>query len=223
VVAKASEAQATAALNTAYAAWVGLVVALITTIVAGLAARFAYLASKAARDTVNVLSEVEQASIAVTLDAFDVFNDGPYDPATSKITGPKMLRFNVLAHNLGRSTAVIVQAAAGWTETQSLEENRALLGPPKSYIVKPAESAMLDLHVITETSQLEESNFLWVLVSFNAPLRGLRLVRYCFEVWGVNSNVPYVERQRDEWDPNDKGRKFTPTGTIQSFVMTPVR
>jgi hypothetical protein len=220
VTAVATVRQAEAADSFNRLAYVEIGVGLAMAFVTFFAAKFAKDAAKAARDTVKAFTEVEAANIVVTLEAFSTFNDGPYDPALGTTTGKKVLKFDVLAHNLGRSTAIIVHAGASWSDTETVDETLALIAPPRTYIVKPAEGVKLDLHAHTGSHDLGKLKFLWVLIIYDAPLRPQRFIRYCFEVWGLNSNVPYIERSREEWDPKEMGerRKWTPTGTIQSFV-----
>lgn len=216
---------ADAAGSAADAAWffgsAGFVLGLLTLGAAGAAAVFAFMGARAARDTVNAFTTVERANIVVTLENFRE-EGGIYDAMTGSVIRKNITQsFDVLANNLGRSTAIIVHAGSGWDDSMAVKENMALLGPPKTYFVKPAASAKLDLHCNRSNAQMNEFPYLWVLVSFNSPLRGLRFVRYCFEVWGPNSSVPYIERSREEWGAEDKdkqgNRRWTPTGTIQSF------
>ena len=215
--ADAAQAQAWTNYDLARMALWGTIGGFLTLIAASLAAYFAREAAKATRDTVNVFTEVERANIVVTLGTFEEWG-GFYDPATGTTgTNPteERLSFSVSAHNVGRSTAIIMRAAAGWHDAKSLPENMALIGPLKTYIVEPAKNAALELHTSHLISELDKLRFFWVLLTYNSPLHGPRCVRYCFEVWGRRSETPYIERSREEWDAKDK---WVPTATIQTFL-----
>jgi hypothetical protein len=193
VIARASEQQASAAWDAADATWAAFYGGIVTAIIAGIAAGFAAAAARAARDTVKAFTAVESAALIVTLEEFSQTNE--------------KLLFKTVANNVGRSSALIVHAGHAWTRDMA-NEDLPLVGPPKSYIVKAGSSVVLDCASETPLSQLNEHRYLWLLIVYNAPLSGQRFIRYCFEVWGLNSNVPYLERRHSEWDALPKKRMW---------------
>lgn len=194
LTAEATMRQADIATDQTSVMWWGNWLGFATAFVAGLAAWFARNAAKASRDTVNILTEVEQASIVVTLEDFKEANG--------------RLDFKMMANNLGRSSALIVHAGAAWHDSMVDYGNLALAAPPKAYIVKSGASEELEMLGKIRVADLGQTRFLWLLVIYNSPLRGQRFIRYCFEVWGLNSNVAYIERSRKEWDPREEERKW---------------
>jgi len=188
--------------QTRIAIW-DIVLGLFTVLVAGAAAFFAARAAKAARDTVNAFIEVERAKIAITLEGFREDIATKYDPRTADVkpTGEAWLKFDAVANNIGRSTALITRVAHGWQKSADLEDELPLVGPPKTYIVKAAESAVVSLGSLKEMKSLERERFLWLDVNYRSPLlKNERVLRVCFEVFGPRSNVPYRERYNEEWD-----------------------
>ena len=190
---------ADAAKSASDAAWffgsIGSVLGLLTLGAAGAAAVFAFMGARAARDTVNAFAEVERANLVLTLEDFEQLHSGSMDEYGGVVADGTSLRFNVVANNLGRSSALITVATRGWTA--SADTDGVTLGPPVSYIVQAADKRVLEPETRSK-NQLANERFFWVVVHFEAPLYGKGLISYCFEVWGTNGSVPYLERNREE-------------------------
>lgn len=167
--------------------------------------------AKSGRDTVRAFVDVERADIVITLERFRVENrGGTYNVATSTVEGgDALLAFDVIANNLGRSSALITHVSHGWFEESQIEGG-IFMGPPKTYIVKAGGATILDLSSTKLFDDLKRARFLWLLIAFKSPLhKKERVIRTCFEVFGVNSNVPACERKREEWDKDQLAKSGT--------------
>lgn len=176
----------------------------LTLIAASLAAYFARDASYAARGSLDAFTEVERAEIVITLEDIREHQSSIYiiDKGTTVPDGDADLLFDVVAHNLGRSAALITSAVSRWGDSPVLQEpGDVFSGPPQTYIVKAAGSVRITLTGIKTMESLKKARFLWVLLSYKSPLREReRVLQVCLEVTGPNSNVPYRERSREERD-----------------------
>lgn len=178
-------------------------VGLVTAAAAVLAARWAKKAADAARDTVNSFTEVERADLAITLEQF---REQPYGTKNEyggmHVTGAR-LKFDVVANNLGRSSGLITAVSSGWYSSADPPKPVILTGPPRKYIVKGGESAVLKMDWEKDVATLKTERFLFVTVSYKSPLRdGERVVRTCFEVFGLNSNIAYKEIKHEDTGKN---------------------
>lgn len=180
----------------------GTIGGFLTLIAATLAAYFAREGAKAARDTVDAFTEVERADIVLTLEKFRNDSATRYDPASGTVTVlEEKFRFDVVAHNIGRSSALILSSARRWFAGKELPDQATFMADRTTYIVKEGGSVTLDLDTFQRTKALPTEGFLWILMSYRAPLRSHeRIVRYCFQVHGLNSNVLYTQVKREEWD-----------------------
>jgi hypothetical protein len=192
-----------------------ILISFLTMVAAIAAAVFAARAASAARRTVNAFIEVERADIAITLEKFRevqgwwAVDDGMGGGTSTK--GVVTLDFQVVANNLGRSSALITGVHSGWFATKDPESPGIMVGPPKKYIVNAGKSAVLDLSFTKDLETLKTERFLLINVSYRSPLReGERLIRTCFEVYGVHSTVPYYEHRHEDLDKEALQRNAPP-------------
>lgn len=179
-----------------------IVISGLTMAAAFAAAAFAAGAASAARATVKAFVEVERADIVMTLENFKETPEGLYDPNTGTFLPSQLwVNFDVIANNIGRSSALITHVAHAWHKAPNFDEGGAMVGPPKTYIVKAGNSTKVELMGgLVSAESLKERRFLWLLVSYKAPLcDDQQVLRICFEVFGVHSNIPYKEAKRDYW------------------------
>lgn len=195
---------ADAAKSSADATWafgyVGSLLGLLTLAAAGAAAWYARKAAKAASDTVQAFTEVERAELVITLENFKERPYGEKNEVTGglRVTGA-WLEFDVVANNLGRSSGLITQTSSAWYDSPE-PDAPIFLGMPKKYIVNPGKSAVLKLSGMKDAATLKTERFLFVNVSYKSPLRDdERIIRTCFEVFGINSDVHYRERRHEDW------------------------
>lgn len=168
--------------------------------------------ARSARDTVRAFVEVERADIVVTLENFRERPEGDYDVTTATISVKHTwLEFDVVANNVGRSSALITYVSSGWYGSPDPPKPVILSGPPKKYIANAGKSAVLELSGLKDVGTLSSEPFLLVNVSYKSPLRsGERLIRACFEVYGLRSNIPYKERKHEDVDIAALQRKDSP-------------
>jgi hypothetical protein len=157
--------------------------------------------ARAARDSLRAFTEVESANIVITLDGFEERPEGDYDPSKGTFAvRATWAQFRVVANNIGRSSALITHVAHAWQSSAQLDDGSIMVGPPKSYIVKASDSVAVTLDSLVTVEQLKERPFLWLLVSYKAPLcDDEQVLRVCFEVFGARSNIPYRETRSEYW------------------------
>jgi hypothetical protein len=161
---------------------------------------FTYRAASAARATVNAFIDVERANIVMTLGNFGEKQIGEKNESGGIRVTETWLKFDVVANNIGRSAALITHVAHAWQKCRDLEQGSIMVGPPKSYIVKAGDSTLVTLDSLKTVQDLRETPFLWLLVSYKAPLcEDEQVLRVCFEVFGAHSNIPYKEVKSEYW------------------------
>lgn len=194
-----------------------------TFVVAALAMVFAKVAADANRATVSNFIEVERADLVITLENFvekkvvpASWPRHPEAPPLPRLAAETFQYFEVLANNIGRTTALITSVRSEWFDTASLKNPPLAWTPRSHYIVKAGEAKPIRINrgfFITDRESvgghsgvplLRDQRFLWIEVNYRSPLRrDERVLVTCFEVNGINATIPYEQWLREEYDKGE--------------------
>lgn len=146
-----------------------VLISFLTMIAAIAAAAFAAKAARAAGATVDAFTEVEQADVFVTLESFALSN--------------VFVRFNIIANNLGRSSALVQGFGITWQATPDLSALGGFVADSSPHIIPPGGRVVLQADVIRQIEDLREESFMWLLLKTQSPLRGELRIRACYNIF----------------------------------------
>jgi uncharacterized protein YcfL len=169
---------------------------------------FTWRMARSARDTVKSFVEVERADIVLTLQAFHDEADSDYDVETGTVTQKnERLTFDVLAHNLGRSAALVTAYGLRWCKES--EEPGVFLCDTSAKIVPASGVTSLRRETILY-KHLPIHDRAWIMLKTQSPLRGELVIQYRFKVYdhrGVSAERQYVEESREEFKPSERKQR----------------
>lgn len=198
ITAEATMRQVDLAAEQSDIGWFNIWVGFATAFVAGMAAWFAKKAAKAARDTVNVLTDVEKADVVVTVENYAHL--------------PHLVHFDLVANNLGRSTALMTNFAMRWSDVDLPDELPGFFPDYKHRIIPASGRVTLKSTVSVKPDALAQNPYLWVLIQMKAPVTGHTGKRFCFQIFEkpmTSQRVTHEEAYSDELDYNDFHRSVS--------------
>lgn len=147
----------------------GAVGGFLTLIAAGLAAWYARGAANAARENLEAFINVERADVFVTLEDFHHGTGG--------------VSFNIVASNLGRSSALVLAVFKGWGSENTDDGAKVVLGHANTKIILEGESkALFTTKESTTVPALEKEPYLTVQLWVQSALAGEGGAFYRFRV-----------------------------------------
>jgi hypothetical protein len=168
---------------------------------------FTWRMARNASDTLKSFVQVERADIVLTLQAFLDEADADYDVETSTATQKnEKLTFDVIAHNLGRSAALVTAYGLRWCKAS--EEPGVFLCDTSAKII-PASGAISLGRQGVLYKHLAISDRAWIMLKIQSPLRGELVIQYRFRVYdhrGVSANQHHLEESREEFEPGRRKR-----------------